>query len=919
MKIRNILSFVLLIISISSYTQVGSIVGVIKDGQSGEPVIGAVVKVVGTNKATEVDFDGNYKIDGVMAGVYTLQVELIGYETKVLNNVIVRPNEESSYDIKMGEDPVTLEVVNVVAQRKSDTDRAVLSEIKNLSNIAAGVSSQQIAKMQDRDASQVARRIPGVSIFDDRFVIIRGLSDRYNNVLINDIIAASTEVDVKSFSFDLLPSTIIDRMLIYKSPSADLPGDIAGGAVKIYTKSVVDDEFLNVGVGLGIRQYATGSSVLSHQGSSFDILGFGNYNRQLPSSFPTTKTVIDNAKSISVINAFSELNPYYELNQINVMPDMRASINYAKNYKIGGRKLSHVGTVTYNISNALQEKTQNRFLYNQDIQSSFLDKQFNQNVRLAAMSNFGLHVNKNHNYDLRIFFNQLAVKETTQRTGNILENQLEINNGAFRYEQRSLLTTTVGGHHVLNKKHKLNWNTGANYTVRKEPDFRRYTSSRAMGSEEMFNINLQSFESPTLQQAARFFSDMDEYTVTATLNGILTLKENVDENDNTNLNYGLYSDYKDRYFKARWFGIVNPNRMSTDFTSQAPEIFFNADNLGPQSVYYTEGTNFDDKYTAQNNLNAAYTSVNGKISSKIYYNVGLRAEYNSQNLQSRERGGGQKVDVSNNTLNVLPSANLQFKFNTKNIIRVAYANTLNRPEFRELAPFTYYDFGFDVSRRGNKDIKSASIHNFDIRYDLYMKDGEMLTIGTFYKRFINPIEASIFYNGSTVAFTVANANSAVSQGVELELRKNITDNLSFLCNAAVINSSVKVSGQTELSRYLQGQSPYIVNTGLFYQYPSQKISINLMYNIIGPRIYVIGDNVLSSHVYEMPRNVIDFNISKKWKNIEVKLGAQDLLNQSVRLIQDTDRNNKITSSDGVFQSYKPGSSAFISFSYNLGI
>ncbi|MBK7698305.1 MAG: hypothetical protein IPJ39_06065 [Saprospiraceae bacterium] len=61
---------------------------------------------------------------------------------------------------------------------------------------------------------------------------------------------------------------------------------------------------------------------------------------------------------------------------------------------------------------------------------------------------------------------------------------------------------------------------------------------------------------------------------------------------------------------------------------------------------------------------------------------------------------------------------------------------MNRPEFRELAPFTYYDFIFDVSRRGNQNIKVATIHNFDLRYDFYPSKGELITIGAFYKNSI---------------------------------------------------------------------------------------------------------------------------------------------------------------------------------------
>jgi outer membrane receptor protein involved in Fe transport len=363
--------------------------------------------------------------------------------------------------------------------------------------------------------------------------------------------------------------------------------------------------------------------------------------------------------------------------------------------------------------------------------------------------------------------------------------------------------------------------------------------------------------------------------------------------------------------------VVNPNRVTTELLSLEPKSFFDNENLRSSRVYYSEGTNFDDKYTAQNLLTAGFASLYLPISEKFNATFGIREEFNKQMLQSRERGGGAKVDVDNPVFSFLPSVNATYSFNTKNVLRFGYGTTVNRPEFRELAPFTYYDFVFDVARRGNKDIKVASIQNFDIRYEFYPSSGEMITIGAFYKKFKNPIEAAVFYNGSTVAFTVANSESAYSQGVELEVRKNITKNLMGVFNTSLIYSNVTVGGLSDYNRYLQGQSPYLINAGLFYSEPKSGVQANIMYNVIGQRIYVIGDNVLSSNVFEMPRNVIDLNVSKSFKNIEIKAGVQDLLNQAFKLIQDTNRDNKITETDGIFQQYKRGSNYFLTLNYKL--
>ena len=263
-----------LIIPMLMMAQTGTIKGHIKDGKSQDVMIGATIIIDGTSTGTTTDFDGNFELHIVPAGIHKLVITSIGYADVIIESVRVEAGKETIINTTMNEASLVLDAVEVKAQRKTDTEVSVVSEIKQLANIAVGVSSQQITKTQDRDASQVVRRVPGVSIFDDRFIVVRGLNERYNTVLLNDIITPSTEVDVKSFSFDLIPSSAIDRMMVFKSPSADLPGDIAGGAIKIYTKTVPDGDNLSVGFTVGYRGNATGANITDYKGSIFDGKGF---------------------------------------------------------------------------------------------------------------------------------------------------------------------------------------------------------------------------------------------------------------------------------------------------------------------------------------------------------------------------------------------------------------------------------------------------------------------------------------------------------------------------------------------------------------------------------------------------------------------------------------------------------------------
>jgi outer membrane receptor protein involved in Fe transport len=908
----------LLFVSATLFAQSGILKGNVKEKTTSEGAIGATVKIANTTFAAMTDIEGNFIFSKLAAGNYKIVITSIGFAPKEIDNVRIESDKTTLINAVLEDDSKMLEGVVIKAQRMTGTEVSVISEIKQIQNIAVGVSSQQIVKTQDRDASQVVRRVPGVSIFDDRFIVIRGLNERYNTVLLNDIITPSTEVDVKSFSFDLIPSAAIDRMMVYKSPSAELPGDIAGGAIKIYTKTVPDGNNISAGFTIGYRSNATGQTTTDYTGSNLDALGFGAAYRNLPAGFPSTKNVINFASTEQMIQNFRDLNPYYSAASKTINPDFRANINFSRRFFFGSKELTNISYINYSNTHTNQSVIQNRYLFDESKASEFFDQSYANNVRLGAMTNWALILNPKNKIEFRNLFNQMASKETVTRNGNLLENNLEIFNQSFRYEQKSIFSSQLNGTHELSEKAKLKWIGALGYTIRKEPDFRRFTSSREIGSTGGYKMDLQQFESPTLQQAARFYSNMDEYVITGSVNYDVVLgKKSDNEAMNKMLKTGIYTEYKDRYFKARWFGVVNPNRVTNELLSLEPNNFFSNENLRSSRVYYSEGTNFDDRYTAQNLLTAGFASIYLPFNKKFNATFGIREEYNKQMLQSRERGGGAKVDVNNPIFSFLPSVNATYNFNDKNVLRFGYGTTVNRPEFRELAPFTYYDFVFDVARRGNKDIKIATIQNFDIRYEFYPSSGELITIGAFYKKFKNPIEAAVFYNGSTVAFTVANSESAYSQGVELEVRKNITKNLMGVFNTSLIYSNVTVGGLSDVNRYLQGQSPYLINAGLFYSEPKSGVQANIMYNVIGQRIYVIGDNVLSSNVFEMPRNVIDLNLSKSFKNIEIKAGVQDLLNQAFRLIQDTNRDNKITETDGIFQQYKRGSNYFLTLNYKL--
>lgn len=221
-----------------SFAQKASISGTVKDAKSGEELIGATVLILGTSTGSSVDFNGDFKIANLNPGTYNLVISFVSYQSDTLRGLTLVAGQDLNINHTLTQQSLQLEGVSVVATRVTNTEAAVLMEVKNSKLVMNAVSSEQIEKSQDSDASEVVRRVPGVTIIGNSYVMIRGLSERYNSVMLHDVFAPSMEADIKSFAFDILPSNLIDRMLIYKSPAAELPGEFAGGVVKIYTNII---------------------------------------------------------------------------------------------------------------------------------------------------------------------------------------------------------------------------------------------------------------------------------------------------------------------------------------------------------------------------------------------------------------------------------------------------------------------------------------------------------------------------------------------------------------------------------------------------------------------------------------------------------------------------------------------------------
>jgi TonB-dependent receptor len=534
-------------------------------------------------------------------------------------------------------------------------------------------------------------------------------------------------------------------------------------------------------------------------------------------------------------------------------------------------------------------------------------------------------------------FVQLGENETTIRSGNdfIQRPSDDLKNYAYHYLSRTIYSGQLEGSHYLgaDRKSKIKWVMGTNMINRNEPDYRRFRTFRSKGVEnpESDPYTMQLPPNGNLFETGRFWSDLRDRGYSHGLN-FERMSGKADAPQSKGFKAGYYFEYKTRSFDARYMNYLYPGifdpMVGESLRIEPIDQIFSPDNIRKSNGFVIEeGTTNQDSYTGTNMLASAYLSQTMPIG-KFNVTAGFRGEYNVQKISALSNTGEQ-LEVNNPIFSPLPFLNSAFNLSDKSLVRLAYSRTVNRPEFRELAPFLYYQFEYEAGLFGNADLKTANINNVDLRWEIYPDRGELITIGTFYKQFTNPIETYLQITTETPQLYFGNAQGAYSYGVELEARKSLASlgtsrlmrGLSMNINAAFIKSEVNVGNQaTNQIQYrpLQGQSPYIVNAGIFFNDPQSGWSINTAYNVFGPRIFTVGDKVFPSW-WELPRQSMDLQISRRFfaDKVEFKFNVQNLLNAPFRIYQDNDSNNKIESGEALIQKYRTGTLFSFGFSWRI--
>ncbi|HSC54850.1 MAG TPA: TonB-dependent receptor [Phnomibacter sp.] len=895
--------------------------------QRNQPIAGATVSVKGA-KSVPANSDGGFVIT-VAVGTHIVTVSAVGYQTKEVTEVVVKAGADNVLDIVLTDKKSELGEVIVSSSRRQENTTALLTFQKNNTALSSGLAADFIRRTPDKNMGEILRRVSGASIQDNKFVIVRGLSDRYNAAMINGAQMASTEPDKKAFSFDIIPSQLIDNIIINKTATPELTGEFAGGLVQVTTKDIPVKNLLSVGASFGFNTQSFGKDFYSNKRGNTDWVGFDDGQRKLPSSYPAkygdyNRLTPDEKYSVS--RDFND-EVYNEVKS-TAGPIQQYNVTWANASptKKGGAFGTILGITYRNSKLVYPDVDRQVFDFDGSGLLDYVDQQNRYSTTVGALASIAYTKGKTK-VSFKNMFNQLFEDNYYHRTGLNVESLQDVQMRSSVLNQRSLYTGQLEARHQFKNNFKFIGNFNYSFNHKEQPDLRVQSYGKTIGTSNAYSLNNRG------NNTNRFWSDLTDqgigYSVKLEMPFQMKGLKQV-----ASVGFGSLARVRD--FGATIMGVSDPGTASLFF--EPYNTIFKKENFNPNGFQYiTDLQNVNDHYVAASALSNGYFMFDNKLGEKWRLVWGARGEYFEQVVETNST---KDLEVDTEKFDLLPSANLTFSPNTKTNLRLAASRTVARPEFREVAPFAFFDFEEMASTVGNPALERSSIINGDVRYEWYPKSGEVLSLGGFVKSFDAPIELRLNSASAPTRrqYQFQNAESAILYGAELELRKSLgflsgkegwADRLYFNGNASFIFSEVTLKVENpsgvetgKLNRPLQGQSPYLVNGGFQYD-GTNGFNLSLMYNIIGQRLRFVGNDTYGD-IYEKPRNLLDFQVSKKVFNNrgEVRLTVGDILNQDVLLYE-----KPVTKSataydkniDRIFLRFTPGTTFTVGFNYDISL
>ena len=891
--------FFILFLTLSAMTVVaGTIKGTVTDKQTREPLTGATIQIAGTTQGTVADVDGNYSLD-VNNGTYTLAIKYVGYKDIIINNVKAGKSD-LILNFELESDAQALGEVSVVARKNLEGERALQMERRKATLAIENLGSKEMSLKGIGNVEEGVKKITGISVADAGQLIVRGLGDRYSTTTLNGLPIASPNPDNKLIPLDLFPSSTVQHITVSKVYNAEAFADYSGAHIDINTKENITEDFFNIGFNTGGKFNTLGkdSYRMNRNGSLFRTSGVDQAALNMPLSefdnYVKTRNIFDTS---------------FAVKKKSSLPDFSGNLGFGKNIGIGSQTLSilasaSAGNSFQNMDDAFYKTLE----ATGSVQDNFAYDSYAQELKLAALGHIGYTLRRHDRIGYTFFYARNAT-DTYQRREGIDAEDHELTGSNNITHIYSLQNHQLDGVHSFGGRGQweLTWGGSYSKTGSEEPDRRQVMYIKNdNGALSLFKLNRQ--------ETMRYFGSLDEEE----WNGNLAMRWKW--NENNFLKLGVNYKNKSRDYKATRF-YYNLNKIDPVITDiYDTDGFLNQENIADGNVVVQRVMQPKDSYRAGNEIYSGYLLTDFYPVPSLLVNLGVRYEISRQWVDYATDGGDWYAERRNLDKNDLfPTLNLKYTVNDANSIRFSASRTVTRPSFIEMAPFLYQESYGSAQIRGNNELQNGYNYNFDLRYEHFGKNGDMISLTAYFKYLDSPIERIQALQGGATLHSFQNADNGMAGGMEVELRKQLMKDLRLGANISYMYTNVKLpegGAYTNKERPLQGASPILANADLTYSPrfgEERQLNLALLYNLQGSRIHAVGVSKLGD-IKQQTLHTLNFSAGYDINShFSLKLQVNDLLNRAVIFKQEVPS----TGEEVEVERYKKGANLEIGFSYKL--
>lgn len=896
--------------------ETGRVKGRVLDEYNAVTLPGAPVEVAGTGVVVFTDVDGVFDIS-LPAGTHDITVSFSGYNGSSLLGVVVVAGKTTDLTVPLSITTVELsEEITVTASEAplATSQAAALLERKRAGSVSDGLAREEMRANADSDASDAMSRVTGVSVVGGQYVYVRGLGERYSNTTLNGSVLPTTEPDKRVVPLDLFPTALLESVKITKSYMPDKPGEFVGGLLEIEPINFPSGPVMSLSFSGGYNSNTTGKDGLSYPGGGLDWLGFDDGRRALPAEIPLDQKVVPTSilgggfapSQIQTMGrAFENV---WEPQETTGKPDTSFSIMAGNSWD----KLGAVGSVTYSYKNRFRGERQQYYIIGSEPDSLIPTNDFDfrystYRATLGAIGNLAYRFSGSHRIAWENFFTNSGTDEARTFGGFNIDKGNDVQNQRVYWIQESVLSSKLSGDHFFPgfQNSRVDWRFTYSRAKRDEPDLRENLYD--------FRSSLGEFEwADESQSGFRMFNDLEDNVYDGALDWTLLFPT---ARRSTLLKVGAQYTRRTRDFLSRRLKFKPTGIRIVDRT-QSPEVIFADENIGPNADFQlSEDTRPTDRYDATHNIYAAYAMVDLPITRRLRFVGGARVESSQQEVVTTDPFDPTigVVPANLDNTDVLPALNLIYQLNADMNLRAAYSQTVNRPEFRELAPFEFTDVIGGRAVVGNPELRRAKVTNVDLRWEWFPSggagDGEVVAVSGFWKDFVDPIERVV---EATAQFrnSYENAKGATNVGFELEGRKSLGNFVLVGFNYTYTDSEIELERgtaqiQTNLNRPLAGQSPHVGNFMLELRNRSRDLFGRVLVNYFDSRIADVG--VFGTpDILEEGRTTLDVVVTRTFGAWALRLTGTNL----------TDEDYLLTQGGRPFRLYSEGRTISLGLSYS---